>query len=806
MNMMQRFRKSSSVVMTAVLATSILPSALWSGGTAHANVPGCTTSLTMTGNANVPVTSIERNQVEMITINYLIDPNGTRTVTSTRPPNDVVFVADKSGSMDYRMDTTKGASTSNPKRMDILKDASKVLIDNFKENNYDNLGLVKFSTDAEPAVSVGKSYQTVQDQINLLSPNGSTNIDEALTDAKTLLDASVTTNPKQIILLTDGAATAWTNNKGKVSTGDTVQSADEARAHGTILKNAGIKVYTIALATEGSSEIDLPLLQSIADTTGGRAFRASSVAELEAIFDNITTVNQAQTTLSNVVLRQPIPEGFILAPDKNAANVVYNSTTKMIEVNLGDIPYPFVQDNYPISVNLIPDTAAGNYKLADATVSYTNECNSPYQFPITMGMDLSVSLRIRDMYGNVYLANKNSTPGQVQRVRKDEGPDSLQWTIRELDSAVTDIRFESTDSSRLDDSIVHVYYRNGQEKIWDLKPTAPNNFELRDANNNVIADLGWHKGPGKISSISGSENQLPASTVYANEDFMSGYIAGYESSINGGDWSTFNSSTGITLPDGNGVGFKARAFTNAISGSSNQPIPGAMATGNVSLDSSGPVISWSKDIQNPTDDGTIYITATDNLSPVTGIKVWFDNRSTSITSSSPKMVKNGNTYSFKLSDVPGFSDAQKRYGWHQIEYEATSAGGTTSSAPDYFVVNPGPSANLRAVDYNEGDIADKPVNLVVEDVTLPVTDRTFSNGHKEYGFTLKGMYYVIKENSNTPTAAEWKTLAAKKLTVTTKTSSTTGTYYVHFKLVDSSGIENVYSPKVIQFDTEQNNN
>ncbi|MNL88259.1 hypothetical protein D3C87_2178640 [compost metagenome] len=68
------------------------------------------------------------------------------------------------------------------------------------------------------------------------------------------------------------------------------------------------------------------------------------------------------------------------------------------------------------------------------------------------------------------------------------------------------------------------------------------------------------------------------------------------------------------------------------------------------------------------------------------------------------------------------------------------------------------------------------------------------------------MYYFISESADTPQASEWKPLASKRLTVTTKTKSTSGTYYVFLKLVDSSNVEMVQQPLIVKFDTEQNNN
>lgn len=788
----QKVKKKSAVLLTGMLVTSMLPAIIGSNA-AYADVVdnGC---LAISGIGNVPVTNIERNQ--LVTINYTLDPSGTHTVTQTRDPIDIAFVADVSGSMDYHMNKT---DSRTPIRIDILKSASATLTNKFRTVNMgDRLGLIKFSTSASKVLDLSTNYTNVQDEINRFDAGGSTNIDDGLAKAKTMLTATGTKPVKQIILLTDGKATVWTdeNDGNKQKTGDT-SAANAARADADVLAGLGIKVYTIALATQGSEEIDLQLLQDIATKTGGTAYQASSASELSTIFDNIATTIEAPAQLKNVTLRQPIPEGFVLAQGENATNVRYDAATHEVVVDVGNIDFPFNNpDKIDLAIKLIPDTAAGDYPIQDAKVTYRDACSTNRQFNINFGTQFSVSIRIVDKYGNVYIGN---SAGEIQRLRYSDK--QKQWTVDNKDVAVSNIRF-------VDDlhSVVRIDYKDGTTEELDLKPTAPATYELVDGNGNSISQNGWHLGPGTLSSVSGSATQLPSSTVYANDDFKGNYIAGYENSVDGGNW-RIQTSEGFVIPDGNSVNFQTRAFTNAISGSSSIPIAGNAATGRVSLDSTGPIISWSKSIVNPTDDGIIYITAKDELSPVTSVKVWFDNKSISISSSSPKMTKNGNTYAFRLSDVVGFETVEKRQGWHQIQFEATSMGGTTTTAqtPEYFVVNPGLSATLVGVNYTTGDVSDKPVSVVVENEKFPVVDRTFGNVKKD-GYTTKSMYYVIKQSATEPSASEWKPLGAKRLTVTTKTNTTSGTYYVFLKLVDTDNIEMVQQPLVIQFDTEQNNN
>ncbi|NNE03379.1 MAG: VWA domain-containing protein, partial [Eudoraea sp.] len=103
---------------------------------------------------------------------------------------------------------------------------------------------------------------------------------------------------KVIILLTDGV-----NNSGFIEPGTAANLAIEF----------GIKTYTIGLGTNGNAlspiaynadgsfrygmrqvEIDEPLLQEIANVTGGKYFRATNNEKLEAIYEEINKLEKTE--------------------------------------------------------------------------------------------------------------------------------------------------------------------------------------------------------------------------------------------------------------------------------------------------------------------------------------------------------------------------------------------------------------------------------------------------------------------------------------------------------------------------------
>ena len=106
------------------------------------------------------------------------------------------------------------------------------------------------------------------------------------------------TKSKVVILLTDGV-----NNRGQIA----------PLTAAKIAKEQGIKVYTIGIGTIGEApypvfndagklieyvqvkvEIDEKVLKQIADETGGRYFRATDKESLQAIYDEINTLEKSR--------------------------------------------------------------------------------------------------------------------------------------------------------------------------------------------------------------------------------------------------------------------------------------------------------------------------------------------------------------------------------------------------------------------------------------------------------------------------------------------------------------------------------
>ena len=117
-----------------------------------------------------------------------------------------------------------------------------------------------------------------------------------------------------VILLTDGV-----NNSGEVSP----QMAAE------IAKTYGIRVYTIGVGKEGEApypvmtpwgvqvqnmkvEIDEALLKEIAESTGGRYFRATDNTKLAEIYGEINKMEKARTTVDSFPVYEELFGRYLL--------------------------------------------------------------------------------------------------------------------------------------------------------------------------------------------------------------------------------------------------------------------------------------------------------------------------------------------------------------------------------------------------------------------------------------------------------------------------------------------------------------
>ena len=218
---------------------------------------------------------------------------------------DIVLAMDVSTSMLARDFT--------PDRISAAKD---IAIEFISQRPSDRMGIVVFAGESYTQCPLTTDRATL---INLM-----TEIETGLIEDGTAIGNGLATavarmqnsdaKSRVVILLTDGV-----NNSGEI----TPQTAAD------IAKTYGIRVYTIGVGANGTApypvmtpwgvqmqnvevEIDENLLKNIAETTGGRYFRATDNTKLSEIYSEINKMEKARTTIDSFPIYKELFTGFAL--------------------------------------------------------------------------------------------------------------------------------------------------------------------------------------------------------------------------------------------------------------------------------------------------------------------------------------------------------------------------------------------------------------------------------------------------------------------------------------------------------------
>lgn len=201
---------------------------------------------------------------------------------------DIVMAMDVSGSM-----------LARDLKPDRLTAAKRVASDFVKDRPGDRMGLVIFSGETFTQVPLttdhGVMLNMLAEMKNGIIDDGTAIGDGLATSISRLKDSEAVS--KVVILLTDGM-----NNAGSV---DPYTAAEMAKLY-------GIRVYTIGVGTYGTApypmqspfggvviqqikvEIDEKLLTTIANSTGGKYFRANNNQKLDEIYQEIDKLERSK--------------------------------------------------------------------------------------------------------------------------------------------------------------------------------------------------------------------------------------------------------------------------------------------------------------------------------------------------------------------------------------------------------------------------------------------------------------------------------------------------------------------------------
>lgn len=172
-----------------------------------------------------------------------------------RGPVDVVLIIDDSGSMSW----------NDPSYM--RRQAARLFIDAMQ--NEDLVGIVKFTGSATtlwPIQTLGADRTQVKNSLSSLSSSGSTSLSAGLSAGyQQLLTVDSSGNDKAAVFLTDGVGTY--NNEAQ------------------LYAAKGWPIYVLGLG----SDIDAPVLQQIADDSGGEYQHLDDASQMQSVYNKIAT-------------------------------------------------------------------------------------------------------------------------------------------------------------------------------------------------------------------------------------------------------------------------------------------------------------------------------------------------------------------------------------------------------------------------------------------------------------------------------------------------------------------------------------
>lgn len=218
---------------------------------------------------------------------------------------DIVLAMDVSTSMLARDFT--------PDRISAAKD---IAIEFISQRPSDRIGIVVFAGESYTQCPLTTDRATLINLMNEIQTGlieDGTAIGNGLATAVARMQGS-DAKSRVVILLTDGV-----NNRGEI----TPQTAAD------IAKTYGIRVYTIGVGANGTApypvitpwgvqmqdvevEIDEDLLKGIAETTGGRYFRATDNTKLSEIYSEINKMEKARTTIDSFPVYKELFMDFAL--------------------------------------------------------------------------------------------------------------------------------------------------------------------------------------------------------------------------------------------------------------------------------------------------------------------------------------------------------------------------------------------------------------------------------------------------------------------------------------------------------------
>ena len=193
-------------------------------------------------------------------------------IEQTRSARDLMVAVDLSGSME-----TSDFETPDGEKISRLAAVKQVLVEFSKQREHDRLGLIVFGDSPYlqvPFTQDHRTWRALLDESEIAMAGQSTMFGDAIGLAIKLFEDSESES-RVLIVLTDGN-----------DTGSRMPPIEAAK----VAEKKNVTIYTIAVGnpeTVGEEALDLEVMQSVANTTGGSFYQALDRAQLQSVYKDI---------------------------------------------------------------------------------------------------------------------------------------------------------------------------------------------------------------------------------------------------------------------------------------------------------------------------------------------------------------------------------------------------------------------------------------------------------------------------------------------------------------------------------------
>lgn len=217
---------------------------------------------------------------------------------------DIVLLLDLSTSMDTP------DFKQNGRRITRIDSAKAVITDFIKKRTEDRIGMVAFSALPYSVAPLTLDHSWLVQRMDGLRTGmlkDGTAIGDALASAVNRLRDSEAKS-RVVVLVTDGE-----NNRGELTPKNAAQAA----------ASLGIKIYTIGIGgglpvrqgffTRAPQQLDTTVLESVADVSNGRFFRATDLSKLQEVYDTIDQLEKTEIEMQQFTRYEETAQSWLIA-------------------------------------------------------------------------------------------------------------------------------------------------------------------------------------------------------------------------------------------------------------------------------------------------------------------------------------------------------------------------------------------------------------------------------------------------------------------------------------------------------------